>query len=151
LQSRTLPRVPTIPFVFTVEKISQPFEMPISANPLISSTTPVTPNRIPFVLFSLWLGGFAATAFMWVKQWRPVRYTLRHSPFLRLDIPTPAMSCAERLEPGVFGIFNPILLLPEGLSERLSPTHMDVVIAHELCHVRRRDNLAAAIHMVVES
>jgi bla regulator protein BlaR1 len=54
-------------------------------------------------------------------------------------------------EPGVFGIFRPVLLLPAGIEERLSEAQLQAVLAHELCHIRRRDNLAAAIHMVVES
>src|SRR5438270_6462366 len=28
---------------------------------------------------------------------------------------------------------------------------MDAILAHELCHVRRRDNLLACIHMIVET
>jgi len=35
--------------------------------------------------------------------------------------------------------------------DRLTPAQMDSILAHELCHVRRRDNLTAAIHMVVET
>jgi uncharacterized protein (TIGR03435 family) len=55
------------------------------------------------------------------------------------------------LEPGVIGIFRPVLLLPEGIEERLTPAQLDAVITHELCHVKRRDNLFASIHMVVEA
>jgi bla regulator protein blaR1 len=42
-------------------------------------------------------------------------------------------------------------LLPEGIFDRLTPTQLEAVIAHELCHVRHRDNLIAAIHMFVET
>ncbi len=38
-----------------------------------------------------------------------------------------------------------------GISERLTPPQLDAVLAHELCHIRRRDNLLAAIHMLVEA
>jgi bla regulator protein BlaR1 len=61
------------------------------------------------------------------------------------------MSSRALLEPGVFGIFRPVLLVPEGIFERLTPQQLQAIVAHELCHVRRRDNLAAAFHMVVES
>jgi uncharacterized protein (TIGR03435 family) len=50
----------------------------------------------------------------------------------------------------VFGIFRPFLLVPDGLSEHLTSAQFEAIIAHELCHVRRRDNLSSAIHMVVE-
>jgi uncharacterized protein (TIGR03435 family) len=51
----------------------------------------------------------------------------------------------------VFGIFKPVLLLPEGIQGRLTGAQLEAVYAHELCHVRRRDNLAAALHMLVEA
>jgi uncharacterized protein (TIGR03435 family) len=40
---------------------------------------------------------------------------------------------------------------PERISARLEDAHLEAILAHELWHVRRRDNLAAAIHMVVEA
>jgi uncharacterized protein (TIGR03435 family) len=54
------------------------------------------------------------------------------------------------LEPGVFGIHKPVLLLPEGITERLTPAQLEAILIHEMCHVRRRDNLTAALQMVVE-
>src|SRR5438552_651971 len=33
----------------------------------------------------------------------------------------------------------------------LRPPQLEAVLAHELCHVRRRDNLVASIHMIVEA
>ncbi len=61
------------------------------------------------------------------------------------------MSSPTLLEPGVFGVFRPVLMLPEGICERLAVAQVEAVIAHELCHVRHRDNLIAAIHMFVET
>jgi hypothetical protein len=54
-------------------------------------------------------------------------------------------------EPGVYGIWRPILLLPAGITEQLTAAQLEAILAHELCHVRRRDNLATAMHMVVEA
>ena len=61
------------------------------------------------------------------------------------------MSTPSRLEPGVFGIFRPIVVLPEGIAEQLTTAQFEAVLAHELCHARRRDNLAAAVHMLAEA
>src|SRR5207248_8552793 len=61
------------------------------------------------------------------------------------------LSSRASLEPGIFGIAQPVLVWPEGISERLDDAHLEVILAHELWHVRRRDNLAAALHMVVEA
>jgi bla regulator protein blaR1 len=46
---------------------------------------------------------------------------------------------------------HPVLLLPAGIAQHLTPAQLDAVLAHELCHVRRRDNLSVSIHMVVEA
>jgi bla regulator protein BlaR1 len=61
------------------------------------------------------------------------------------------LSSGATLEPGIFGIFRPVLLLPAGIAERLDDAQLDAIIAHELCHARRRDNLMAAVHMVIEA
>ena len=61
------------------------------------------------------------------------------------------MASAGLGEPGVFGILRPVLLLPEGIGERLNPAQLDAILAHEFCHVRRRDNLTSAIHMAVQA
>lgn len=58
---------------------------------------------------------------------------------------------AEQVEPGVVGVLRTALMLPVGLEQRLTHSQLEAVIAHELCHIRRRDNLTAAIHMLVEA
>jgi uncharacterized protein (TIGR03435 family) len=44
-----------------------------------------------------------------------------------------------------------VLLLPSNISRHLAPAHLEAILAHELCHVRRRDNFMAALHMLVEA
>jgi TonB family protein len=51
----------------------------------------------------------------------------------------------------VLGVLQPKLLWPERLSDRLTDAELDSLLAHEMCHVRRRDNLSAMIHVVVET
>jgi uncharacterized protein (TIGR03435 family) len=61
------------------------------------------------------------------------------------------VSSTAQLEPGVFGIFRPILWLPAGIAHRLEDAELEAILAHELCHIRRRDNLLATLHLLVES
>jgi uncharacterized protein (TIGR03435 family) len=68
-----------------------------------------------------------------------------------MEFSVPVMSIPDLIEPGVFGILRPVLLLPEGIAERLNPTQLDAILAHEFCHIRRRDNLTATIHMAVQA
>ena len=104
-------------------------------------------------LFAIWLFGFALGVFWWVRWWWRIRAVLRAGGRNRLPhlAPIPIRISPTRMEPGVFGIFRPVLLLPEGITDRLTPAQLEAILAHELCHVRRRDNLTAAIHMVVET
>jgi uncharacterized protein (TIGR03435 family) len=73
------------------------------------------------------------------------------TPHNGLAIAVHVISSPALMEPGVFGVFRPVLLLPDGIFDRLSPAQFRTVIEHELCHVRHRDNLIAAIHMLVEA
>jgi TonB family protein len=64
----------------------------------------------------------------------------------------PDVRCSAALvEPSLVGIVRPVLLLPQGIAGRLSRPQLDAVLAHELCHFRRCDNLTAVAHMVVEA
>ena len=65
--------------------------------------------------------------------------------------PIPLFLSQELMEPGIFGILRPALVWPERLSARLTDEHIEAVFVHELMHARRRDNLTAALHMLVEA
>jgi bla regulator protein BlaR1 len=146
---RTAPAAAQPQFFSVVEEISQPVAPP-APSPRLENVPPV-PSRGPAVLLAVWLCGLAVVAVAWARQWWRVRTALRTASPLHLNLPFRAMSSPARLEPGVFGVFRPVLLLPEGITQRLTPAQFDAILAHELCHVRRRDNLTAAIHMAVEA
>ena len=103
--------------------------------------------------FAVWLCGFAAISLAWLVRWRRMRSLCNSaSPFaIATGFPVPIKSSAGLMEPGVFGIFRQVLLLPEGIVERLSVEELGAILAHESCHVRRRDNLTATLHMVVQA
>ncbi len=111
-------------------------------------------GRSEALLLALWALGCATVVRLQWKRWRRVRDIVRAASLLPFRIGDPgieARSSAALVEPAVFGIWRPVLLLPAGVADRLSPAQFQAILAHELCHVRRRDNLAAAIHMVVEA
>ncbi|HEY6987643.1 MAG TPA: M56 and DUF3738 domain-containing protein [Bryobacteraceae bacterium] len=108
-------------------------------------------NLLPEVLLAVWALGFAAVLFRWFVRSRALRGARRSASPLETRGTMQIMSSSALLEPGVFGIRRPVLLLPAGITERLTSAQMEAIFAHELCHVRRRDNLAAAIHMLVEA
>ena len=132
-----------------IDEMSQPFTPPPSTAP-VSSAIPA-PSRVPAILFAVWLCGFAGVVASWCVQLRRIRTTVRAASPLAIHTTIRVLSSTTLLEPGVFGIRRPVLLLPEGIADRLTPSQLQAVIAHELCHVRRHDNLTAAIHMLVQS
>jgi len=110
-----------------------------------------------------WLCGLLFLLLRWWRGWRAIRAALRSATRISLPMAVPVFpvfpvfpafpvfATSSRIEPGVVGIFRPVLLLPEKIVERLTLPQLRSVLAHESCHVRRRDNLTAAIHMAVEA
>ena len=146
---RTAPAVAHSRVPFAVEQISQPFT-PHTPKTRPASV-PTAPRRWPDILLGAWLAGFLVNVVGWFRRWRHLRATLRDASPLHLDFPVPVMTSRQHMEPGVFGVLQPVLLLPDGITDRLAPAQLESILAHELCHVRRHDNLAAAVHMLVEA
>ncbi len=131
----------------TVLQVSQPFR------DTLSFATPARDARnwVAIAIFSVWACGFAAIALIRFRGWRRIRAAMRASTPVEIPAAIEVRSSADLLEPGVVGMFRPILLLPAGILERLTPRQWQAVLAHEACHVNRRDNLTAAAHMIVEA
>ena len=110
------------------------------------------PHSNPAALLAgIWLCGVCWAGAAWLRRWRQVRTEVSGATPITLNLPVPAMLSRGNVEPGIVGIRRPVLLLPEGIIERLTAEQFEAVITHEMCHVRRRDNLTAALHMVVET
>ena len=109
----------------------------------------------PALLVSVWFGGALVGAIGWLRAWLRLRAALRASSPLVLPLPPslqiPTLSAPLLMEPGIVGIVRPVLLLPQGITDHLTPGQLKAIVAHEICHVRRRDNLTSAIHMAVET
>jgi bla regulator protein BlaR1 len=131
-----------------MNEISRPFAVP---TPALQAVTSPSSNPIPAILIALWICGFSVSIAVWIRCWRRIRSARHRAVLLPIDFPIPVLSSPARLEPGVFGILKPVLLLPEGITGRLTAAQLEAVLAHELCHVRRRDNLTGSIHLAVET
>ena len=154
LGTRLETHVPDIPRFTATPVISwalDQFDQPFSETPRARSPAPATAHSVPAVLLSLWLCGFAAIALMRFRSWRRIRAVLRASTDTTMQATVSIRVSPGLLELGVVGVFRPVLLLPEGIVERLTPSELETVLAHELCHVRRRDNLFASVHMIAEA
>ena len=152
-----------------MEVASQPFRENTPITSLTDNTSWMErfAPLLPGILTAVWLCGAVTVLLVWYARWRQVSATLRKSDLAtngreveilrrlegdaRTGRPIVVMRSQELMEPGIFGIFRPVLLWPERLTERLEDEHIEAIIAHELMHVRRHDNLTAAMHMVVEA
>jgi uncharacterized protein (TIGR03435 family) len=136
-----------------MEQVTEPFPRTAWASAELVGDASRVPahssHLVPMILAALWLGGFLAIAWSWARGWWQIRAAVRASSQIELVGGIPILSSPRRLEPGVFGIFRPVLLLPENIKDRLSAAQLAAIVAHEMHHVRRRDNLTAAIHTLV--
>jgi bla regulator protein BlaR1 len=131
-----------------------PLEQVFIAPTLVLRAPEVAPhpsNYWPILLLAAWLCGFLAVLFSWSRQWLRIRKALGAAEPYDAPLPIRTMVSPALLEPGVFGVLRPVLVLPDGIAERLRPDQLEAIVAHELCHARSRDNLTAAVHMLVEA
>ena len=132
----------------TVVRVSKYF----APAPTFPTVTPVVaPSYWHLAIPAVWAVGALLLLFRWYRRWRAIRNATRTARALAVHPSLPALVSRSTIEPGVFGLFHPILLLPEGITENLTQEQFRAVLDHELCHVRYRDNLAAALHMGVET
>jgi uncharacterized protein (TIGR03435 family) len=131
----------------------------VVAAPFAASPAPQAPtNReqwLTAALALIWLSGVLLVGARWLFQsWR-VRTLLqtaepagdhRGVPLLR--------SCTmldRRIEPGAVGMWRQAILVPDGIEETLTAAQLRAVLDHEWHHARRRDNLTATLHTVVQA
>lgn len=147
-----------------VSSITQPLAEPIRR--IVVLTEPATTGAGVFdfagALAAIWLTGVIIFASVWWARWLSVARMVRQAVpitegraallFQRLRAQSPV---AQRLRlvasglpvsPGIFGILRPVLIWPEGLTERLDDEQIDAVFRHEIEHLKRRDNLTALVH-----
>lgn len=140
---------PAVAGVF--DQVAQPFA---PAQMFDATAAPVAAhggNWLPGVLLMIWACGALLVAARFVRGWR-IAYAAKHAAQpLHLAADVPVLATPATIEPGIFGIFRPVLLLPDGIQQRLTREQFAAIIVHEMCRVRRRDNLIYAIHMVVET
>ena len=142
------------PVSAAVRQIAQPFSdyAPVS---VFSAPVDAHDSDIPLAFALIWACGVLVVSVSWWRKWMRVRKACGTATPSSAAI----LGCVHSnilikfsdslLEPGVFGIFRPVLMLPAGIADRLTPAQMNAILAHEMSHIRRRDNLTAALHMFV--
>ncbi|MGD0733647.1 MAG: M56 family metallopeptidase [Terracidiphilus sp.] len=155
------------PAIYTViQQAGQPFVDTSSAIRLFAQSNHLL-LLLPLTLGAIWFAGFLVLTAIALTRWRRIASMARQALPLTegrevaalrdleretgVRKPIPFLVSTGSMEPGIFGILRPVLIWPEGISNHLSEPQLRSILAHELWHVRRRDNLAAALHMLVEA
>ena len=149
-----------------IETVSQPFASLEFAEPASLVAAFSLGSMLLAALGAVWLGGCVLHLVAWRLRWcRVAALAAQAAPALegrgvailrrleqgRFRRPLAMVVSPQTVEPAVFGVWRPVLLWPRGLEDRLGDAHLEALLAHELCHVRRRDNLAMTLHMLVEA
>jgi uncharacterized protein (TIGR03435 family) len=139
----------------TFAQVSRPFVV----DPAMSLPMQDAPRGVDWfalALFSVWVAGPIAMTVVRFRTWRQIRAAIRtSSPWAIASLPMPVgvavRSTPGVMEPGVVGLWRPVILVPSGIEDDLTPRQLAAVLTHELCHIRRRDNATAAVHMIAEA
>ncbi len=107
----------------------------------------------------IWLFGSLSFFALWQVKLLKLRLQLRDGgePFsesinLRLNKLTAKLDIKKKItgllierniEPGVYGILHPTIILPKKLSKMFTEEELESILIHELSHVRYKDNLWA--------
>lgn len=149
------PVVPVTPAVVAaVGQLAEPFADDVL--PMAPEAPRASSNWAQIGLAVIWAAGFLAVVAMRVRGWRRIRAAIRAStpvtmPAAGVDLDVDIRSTPALLEPGVVGIWRPILLVPAGLESALTADQLRAILVHERHHIDRRDNLTSAMHMAIEA
>jgi len=110
-------------------------------------------TSIGAALLIAWTAGSAIVLCVWLARWLRLRAAVHGTRTLELaHLVGRSIEVRETaaVGPGIVGFFKPVLVVPKGIVEQVAPQHLQPVLQHELCHLRRQDNLMALMHMIVE-
>src|SRR5581483_6962166 len=79
------------------------------------------------VLVGVWLSGLVCVAVIRLRGWRRIRLLIRASVSTDIAAPIAIRASPGLTEPGVAGWRRPVLLMPQGIAERLSPSEMNAI------------------------
>jgi bla regulator protein BlaR1 len=175
LAKRELPAGPQFVMYSLFDVAGQPFSGAPGHHGLSAMQPGGWPSRwieglladMPASVTGIWICGVVVVLLVWLARWSTVAVILRGAQELKngreIEMLRRVAACAHvhtrvrlmlsqsMMEPAICGVAHPVLLWPLGLSERLDDDEIEAIVTHELTHVKRRDNLTAAMHMIVEA
>lgn len=129
----------------------------------VFATSSGNAGKIYAALTILWLSGAAVLVVIWgsrrrtfwqsVSLCRPVRngreweLLQRAQTSLGLSGKVTLVITPLKIEPAVFRVWRPVVVLPESIAHELDDDELQTIMLHELVHIQRRDNLTANLQL----
>ena len=141
---------PTPPFAVSAAKLNlvRHAALPFAAASFKGPAPSFHPESL---LFAVWLAGVLVLLVIWGARWWRVHAALAKATPLAIAAPILVKATTAPMGPGLFGIWRPVLLVPQSMVKELLPKELRAILDHELCHLERGDNLTASLSMLVES
>ena len=136
----------------------------------MSETHPIDKRAFPSLwtlLMTGWLTGLVLCSARLFRDWRRViriadeaaeaseigvlESAHRAGTTLELKHMPRVLVTRERISPFLFGVFRPVLVVPEGLIANVRAEELIAVFAHEFAHLRRRDPLIGWLLAICEA
>ena len=148
--------IAVVPFVMSgvAELFSRSTVEVILPDTFVADLTPAPvtqtrPSEVLCALFFVWMAGaiafLAGSGRQWLHWARVARRATPAADPRLIGVHTRVGFSPAASEPMVVGFVRPTILLPAGYLEHLDDAEREAMFAHELEHVRRRDNLTAAL------
>jgi TonB family protein len=117
------------------------------------------------VLTMVWITGVAVIFAIWLGRRLALSRKLRRATTadsaraadalararIKLSVARPVklVLSADIREPGIWGTWRPVLVLPVAFAAELTDAELDATMLHELVHLMRRDNLVSNLNMAL--
>lgn len=121
------------------------------------SNLPAAHNEIYCALTAIWIAVATALVALWgrrrmrfstairagheMSSGREIEALIRVRAWLRVKRPIKLVITPGLVEPGVWRIWRPVIVMPDKMSEELTTAELEAVMMHEAIHVIRWDNL----------
>jgi beta-lactamase regulating signal transducer with metallopeptidase domain len=150
---------------------------PVGHSTPLAAVDPARPDRVRTLVYAanealpkivtIWLAGVALFSVRLILEWLRARRLATRSASRarehwqaaarRLSLALGVRHAVRVLEsaavevPSVIGLVRPAILLPASALTGLTPAQLEMILAHELAHIRRHDLLVNLLQAVVET
>ena len=125
----------------------------------------VRPQGVYLTLTAVWLTGSVTMLLLWAIRRRRLRHALRQGRNVCSGREWRALERARealrrpgtvglvisplQLEPAVWRVWRPTVVLPESIACHLDDDELEAIMLHELVHIERRDNLIGNLQLAL--